>query len=50
MNPVILEGDAGAVRARRIMRRLIHEEAQRAGGVNPVSPPPASSPPTPPGS
>jgi vanillate O-demethylase monooxygenase subunit len=26
MHPVILEGDAGAVRARRILRKLIKEE------------------------
>jgi hypothetical protein len=26
LNPVVLEGDAGAVRARRVLRRLIHAE------------------------
>jgi hypothetical protein len=26
LNPLVLEGDAGAVRARRILRRLINEE------------------------
>lgn len=30
LNPLVLEGDAGAIRARRILRRLIHEE-QTAG-------------------
>jgi phenylpropionate dioxygenase-like ring-hydroxylating dioxygenase large terminal subunit len=30
LNPIVLEGDAGAVRARRILRRMIHEE-QTAG-------------------
>ena len=28
MKPVILAGDAGAVRARRILRKLIREEQQ----------------------
>jgi phenylpropionate dioxygenase-like ring-hydroxylating dioxygenase large terminal subunit len=30
LNPIVLEGDAGAIRARRILRRMIHEE-QTAG-------------------
>jgi vanillate O-demethylase monooxygenase subunit len=30
LNPVVLEGDAGAVRARRVLRRLIHEEQTAA--------------------
>ena len=30
LNPLVLEGDAGAIRARRILRRMIHEE-QTAG-------------------
>jgi vanillate O-demethylase monooxygenase subunit len=37
MNPIVLEGDAGAVRARRILRRLIHEE--QAAAKTPAPPP-----------
>src|SRR5260370_36947919 len=37
MNPIVLEGDAGAVRARRIVRRLIHEE--QATAKTPAPPP-----------
>jgi phenylpropionate dioxygenase-like ring-hydroxylating dioxygenase large terminal subunit len=37
LNPIVLEGDAGAVRARRILRRLIREEQAAAKATTPAT-------------